>query len=89
MSGGSIKASKMASTEDHEKQTELIKVSKNNTIQYNTIQYNTIYYIVYFQHLEQNNITTTICTQNWDDWKGVDKIIILAWMEELCVCDIC
>ena len=43
---------------------------------YNTILYNTTSFI---SSIEQNNITTTICTQHWDGWKGVDRKIILSW----------
>ena len=36
---------------------------KYNTMQCNTIQYNRTSFI---SNIEQNNITTTICTQYWD-----------------------
>ena len=38
------------------------------TIQYNSIQYNITSFIS--KTWNKNNITTTVCTQNWDGWKG-------------------
>ena len=40
-----------------------------NTIQCTAMQCNTIQYNR-TSFIEQNNITTTICTQYWDGWKG-------------------
>ena len=43
-----------------------------------TIHYNTIQHRLFPTYFTNHN-TTTICTQNWDDWKGVDGRIILSW----------
>ena len=47
--------------------------AQRNATQRNATQHNTIQYsIVYFEHtaVEQNYISTTICTQHWDGWNG-------------------
>ena len=51
---------------------QTMQMHSYNAIQYNTIQYNTIQYNTtsFISNIEQNNITTTICIQHWDGWKG-------------------